>query len=113
MVGFLLGFQACISFLCHLWFRSLPDRTSSCISVRTLKGPGWTLSGKILRIRSQAYRVPAFLGRPTDMSCECRRGLYKPHEIRWDSIAAEATGKQFVMPVLDKEGRQIVIMRPR
>ena len=42
-----------------------------------------------------------------------RRRTYKPHEITWDSIASEATGKQFVMPVEDKEGRQIVVMRPR
>lgn len=42
-----------------------------------------------------------------------RRRTYKPHDITWDSIAAEATGKQFVMPILDREGRQIVIMRPR
>jgi hypothetical protein len=42
-----------------------------------------------------------------------RRRTYKPHEITWDSIAAEATGKQFLMPAEDKEGRQIVVMRPR
>ena len=42
-----------------------------------------------------------------------RRQTYKPHEIKWEDIAEEATGKQFVMPVEDKAGRQIVIMRPR
>ncbi len=42
-----------------------------------------------------------------------RRRTYKPHEITWDSIAAEATGKQFLMSAEDKEGRQIVVMRPR
>ncbi|CAK0736266.1 hypothetical protein CVIRNUC_000718 [Coccomyxa viridis] len=41
------------------------------------------------------------------------RQTYKPHEIKWEDIAVEATGKQFVMPVEDKAGRQIVIMRPR
>ena len=45
--------------------------------------------------------------------CVHRRQTYKPHEIKWEDIAVEATGKQFVMPVEDKAGRQIVIMRPR
>ena len=43
----------------------------------------------------------------------CRRQTYKPHGIKWEDIAGEATGKQFVMPIEDKAGRQIVIMRPR
>ena len=42
-----------------------------------------------------------------------RRRTYKPHEITWDAIKAEATGKQFVMPCTDKHGRTIVVMRPR
>ena len=43
----------------------------------------------------------------------CRRKSYKPHEIRWDDIAKEATGKLFVMPRTDKHGRIMVILRPR
>ena len=43
----------------------------------------------------------------------CRRQTYKPLGIKWEDIAGEATGKQFVMPIEDKAGRQIVIMRPR
>ena len=42
-----------------------------------------------------------------------RRKSYKPHEIRWDDIAKEATGKLFVMPRTDKHGRTTVILRPR
>ena len=65
---------------------------------------------------SQTYRYCAFRGRhQLHVAWEllCRRRTYKPHEIRWDSIAAEATGKQFVMPILDRDDRQLVIMRPR
>ena len=43
----------------------------------------------------------------------CRRRTYKPHEIKWQDIEEEATGKQFVMPCTDKHGRTVVIMRPR
>lgn len=43
----------------------------------------------------------------------CRRRTYKPHEIRWQDIEKEATGKQFVMPCTDRHGRTLVIMRPR
>ena len=45
--------------------------------------------------------------------CLRRRKTYKPHEIRWDDIAKEATGKLFVMPRTDKHGRTVVILRPR
>jgi hypothetical protein len=42
-----------------------------------------------------------------------RRRTYKPHQITWEDIEAEATGKQFVMPCTDKHGRTVVVMRPR
>ncbi|CAL8462258.1 g1789 [Coccomyxa elongata] len=41
------------------------------------------------------------------------RRSYKPHEITWETIADEATGKQIIAPCTDKEGRVVVIMRPR
>ncbi|KAK9906620.1 hypothetical protein WJX75_005131 [Coccomyxa subellipsoidea] len=41
------------------------------------------------------------------------RKSYQPHEISWDSIADEATGKQVIAPCPDRDGRTVVIMRPR
>lgn len=39
---------------------------------------------------------------------------YKPHLITWDQVESEGTtGKQFVYPALDKNGRPVVLMRPR
>eukprot|EP00195_Chlamydomonas_chlamydogama_P007148 CAMPEP_0202896822 /NCGR_PEP_ID=MMETSP1392-20130828/5743_1 /ASSEMBLY_ACC=CAM_ASM_000868 /TAXON_ID=225041 /ORGANISM="Chlamydomonas chlamydogama, Strain SAG 11-48b" /LENGTH=277 /DNA_ID=CAMNT_0049582305 /DNA_START=251 /DNA_END=1080 /DNA_ORIENTATION=+ len=39
---------------------------------------------------------------------------YKPHLIRWHDIKAQTvTGKQMIYPVTDKQGRPIVLMRPR
>ena len=38
------------------------------------------------------------------MTCLQEEGTYKPHEIRWDDVAKEATGKLFVMPRTDKHG---------
>lgn len=39
---------------------------------------------------------------------------YQPHAISWADVEAEArTGKTFVSPYPDKEGRPVVIMRPR
>jgi polyribonucleotide 5'-hydroxyl-kinase len=46
--------------------------------------------------------------------CARRRLEYRPHDITWEAVAAEAvTGKTFVSPYPDKEGRPVVIMRPR
>ncbi|PNH04045.1 Random slug protein 5 [Tetrabaena socialis] len=39
---------------------------------------------------------------------------YKPHLIKWEEVQSESTtGKQFVYHTIDKEGRPIVMMRPR
>jgi hypothetical protein len=44
----------------------------------------------------------------------CRRLEYRPHNISWADVEAEAkTGKTFVSPYPDREGRPVVIMRPR
>lgn len=44
----------------------------------------------------------------------CRRLEYKPHLIRWKDVVMEAdTGKHFVYHANDKQGRPIVMMRPR
>jgi hypothetical protein len=43
-----------------------------------------------------------------------RRLEYGPHSISWGDVEAEAlTGKTFVSPFPDREGRPVVIMRPR
>lgn len=43
-----------------------------------------------------------------------RRLEYRPHDIAWSEVEAEAlTGKTFVSPYPDREGRPVVIMRPR
>lgn len=45
---------------------------------------------------------------------QCRRSTYKPHEITWAEVAEEAsTGKLFRMATLDREGRPVLVMRPR
>lgn len=42
------------------------------------------------------------------------RQTFKPHSTTWKDIAEEgATGKVFLMPFEDKEGRPIVMIRPR
>ncbi|GAX82158.1 hypothetical protein CEUSTIGMA_g9586.t1 [Chlamydomonas eustigma] len=39
---------------------------------------------------------------------------YKPHLLRWDDVKVEAnSGKHFLYPAPDKQGRPIVMMRPR
>ncbi|KAI3806765.1 hypothetical protein L1987_22679 [Smallanthus sonchifolius] len=39
---------------------------------------------------------------------------YKPEEIRWEHVAAEAeTGKLYRSSFMDKQGRSILVMRPR
>ncbi|KAI7754254.1 hypothetical protein M8C21_018013 [Ambrosia artemisiifolia] len=39
---------------------------------------------------------------------------YKPEEIRWEHVAAEAaTGKLYRSSFLDKQGRSVLVMRPR
>jgi polyribonucleotide 5'-hydroxyl-kinase len=39
---------------------------------------------------------------------------YQPHNIKWADVAPEAeTGKQFRMAIRDKQGRAILVMRPR
>ncbi|KAG0576008.1 hypothetical protein KC19_5G048100 [Ceratodon purpureus] len=41
------------------------------------------------------------------------RATYKPEDIRWEDIAKEAeTGKVFRVPILDKQGRSVLMMRP-
>lgn len=50
------------------------------------------------------------------MTCavQCRRRTYRPDAITWAEIEPEAeTGKQFRLPVKDKEGRAVLLMRPR
>ena len=43
-----------------------------------------------------------------------RRRTYRPDAITWADIEPEAvTGKQFRLPVKDKEGRAVLLMRPR
>lgn len=56
--------------------------------------------------------VPPF---PPPPPAHTRRRLeYRPHSICWADIEAEAkTGKTFVSPFPDREGRPVVIMRPR
>ncbi|KAK9843107.1 hypothetical protein WJX74_007090 [Apatococcus lobatus] len=42
------------------------------------------------------------------------RSSYKPHEITWAEVSEEATtGKLFRMHTLDREGRPVLVMRPR
>lgn len=44
----------------------------------------------------------------------CRRMDYKPHLIRWSDVKGEAlTGKHYLYDTLDKEGRPMILMRPR
>jgi hypothetical protein len=44
----------------------------------------------------------------------CRRLETRPQEIVWAQVEKEAeTGKTFVSPYPDKEGRPVVMMRPR
>ena len=44
----------------------------------------------------------------------CRRSTYKPHAITWAEVSEEApTGKLFRMHALDREGRPVLVMRPR
>jgi len=41
------------------------------------------------------------------------RATYRPEDIRWEDIAKEAeTGKVYRVPVLDKQGRTVLMMRP-
>ena len=48
------------------------------------------------------------------LPCTGRRATYKPHQIRWEDIQEEAkTGKTFILQTPDKEGRPVIIMRPR
>ena len=59
------------------------------------------------------YVCPDGRGKGTILLAVHRRKIYKPHEISWDSIADEATGKQVIAPCPDRDGRTVVIMRPR
>ena len=44
----------------------------------------------------------------------CRRLSYKPHLITWAEVSEEAaTGKLFRMHALDRDGRPVLVMRPR
>lgn len=44
----------------------------------------------------------------------CRRTSYKPHRIQWQDVEEEAkTGKLYVAEAADKDGRPVVVMRPR
>lgn len=44
----------------------------------------------------------------------CRRNSYRPDLIKWGDIEPEAvTGKQFRLNVKDKQGRAVLVMRPR
>ena len=44
----------------------------------------------------------------------CRRKTYRPDAITWQEIEPEAvTGKQFRLGVRDKQGRAVLVMRPR
>ena len=44
----------------------------------------------------------------------CRRRTYRPDAITWTEIEPEAeTGKQIRLLVKDKEGRAVLLMRPR
>ena len=44
----------------------------------------------------------------------CRRKSYRPDLIKWADVEPEAvTGKQFRLHVKDKQGRAVLVMRPR
>ena len=44
----------------------------------------------------------------------CRRNTFRPDAITWQEIEPEAvTGKQFRLGVRDKQGRAVLVMRPR
>lgn len=48
------------------------------------------------------------------LALSCRRLETRPQEIVWAQVEKEAeTGKTFVSPHADKEGRPVVMMRPR
>ena len=46
--------------------------------------------------------------------CLLRRKSYRPGHITWDDIKEEATtGKQYICSCPDREGRPVIVMRPR
>ncbi len=48
------------------------------------------------------------------LCCTRRRLQYKPEQIRWEDIEAEAcSGKQHTTREVDKEGRPVMLLVPR
>lgn len=71
-----------------------------------------TRSCCIRYLRARSWNVP----KATKMLKETLawRTSYKPEQIRWEDVAAEAAdGKMWVLEHPDKEGRPVVLMRPR
>lgn len=48
------------------------------------------------------------------LPCGRRRASYKPDQIRWEDVAHEAAdAKMWILDQPDREGRPVVLMRPR
>ncbi|XP_016460375.1 uncharacterized protein LOC107783862 isoform X1 [Nicotiana tabacum] len=87
--------------------------------MRKLIGP---LSGKLALYCSDASISRYLMARSWNVKKAARmlkatlkwRSEYKPEEIRWDDVASEAeTGKIYRSNYTDKQGRTVLVMRPR